>query len=47
MKAQNLIVRCYCTNDGATAEEIIHSSFLLFLKGKLDQFASATQGRDT
>ena len=44
MKAQELIVSCYYTNDGATIQNIILSSFSTFLKRGLEKFASVAHG---
>lgn len=44
MKVQELIVRCYYTNDGATIQDIVSSSFATFLKRELEKFASVAHG---
>ena len=44
MKAQNLIVSCYYTNDGATIQDIVSSSFATFLNRELEKFASGASG---
>lgn len=44
MKAQNLIVNCYYTNDGATIPDIVSSSFATFLKRELEKYGSVTHG---
>ena len=44
MKAQELIVNCYYTNDGATIQDIVSSSFTTFLKKELEKFASRASG---
>ena len=40
MKTQDLIVSCYYTNDGATIQDIVNSSFATFLKKEFEKFAS-------
>jgi len=44
MKAQELIVNYYYTNDGATIQDIVSSSFTTFLKKELEKFASKASG---
>ena len=44
MKAQELIVSCYYTNDGATIQDIVNSSFTTFLKKELEKFAFKASG---
>ena len=44
MKAQELIVNCCYTNDGATIQDIVISSFMTFLKKEIEKFASVTHG---
>ena len=44
MKAQELIVSCYYTGDGATIQDIVSSSFATFLKKELEEFASGSSG---
>ena len=44
MKAQDLIVNCSYTNDGATIQDIVLSSFSTFLKRELEKFASVAHG---
>ena len=38
MKAQELIVSCYYTNDGAPIQDIVSSSFTTFLKKELEKY---------
>ena len=40
MKAKDLIISCYYTNDGATIQDIVSSSFMTFLKKEFEKFAS-------
>ena len=44
MKAQELIVSCYYTNDGTTIQDIVSSSFATFLKKELEKFAFGASG---
>lgn len=44
MKEQELIVGCYYTNDGATIQDIVSSSFATFLKKELEKFAPVAHG---
>ena len=44
MKAQELIVSCYYTNDGATIQDIVSSSFTTFLKKEIEKFAAGASG---
>ena len=44
MKAQELIVNCCYTNDGATIQDIVSSSFTTFLKKEIEKFASVAHG---
>jgi len=44
MKAQELIVSCYYTNDGATIQDIVSSSFTTFLKKEIEKFAVGASG---
>ena len=44
MKVQNLIISCYYTNDGATIQDIVSSSFTTFLKKEFEKFASGVSG---
>ena len=44
MKAQELIVNCYYTNDGTTIQEIVSSSFTTFLNKEIEKFASVAHG---
>ena len=44
MKAQELIVSCYYTNDGITIQDIVSSSFTTFLKKELEKFAPRAPG---
>ena len=44
MKVQNLIISCYYTNDGASIQNIILSSFSSFLKREVEKFASRASG---
>ena len=44
MKVQELIVNCYYTNDGASIQNIILSSFSSFLKREVEKFASRASG---
>ena len=44
MKTQELIVNCYYTNDRATIQDIVSSSFSTFLKRELEKFASVAHG---
>ena len=37
MKAQELIVRCCYTNDGATIQDIMNAFFAAFLKRELEK----------
>ena len=40
MKAQEMIVNCYYTNDGAPIQDIVSSSFMTFLKKEFEKFTS-------
>ena len=44
MKAQELIVSCYYTNDGVTIQNIVSSSFTTFLKKEIEKFAAGASG---
>ena len=44
MKAQELIVNCYYTNDGANIQDIVSSSFTAFLKKEIEKFAAGASG---
>ena len=44
MKARELIVSCCYTEDGATIQDIVNSSFTTFLKRELEKFASVAHG---
>ena len=44
MKAQELIVNCCYTNDGANIQDIVSSSFTIFLKKEIEKFASVAHG---
>ena len=44
MKAQELIVNCCYTNEGATIQDIVSSSFATFLKKEFEKFASVAHG---
>lgn len=41
MKARELIVSCYYTEDGASVQDIVLSSFAVFLKKELKKSASS------
>lgn len=41
MKAQELMVSCFCNDDGESIQDLIDSSFTAFLKRELGKFASA------
>lgn len=43
MKTQDLIISCYYTNDGATIQDIVNSSFATFLNRELQKFASTSE----
>ena len=40
MKMQELIISCCFTNEGASVQDIVQSSFAAFLKRELKTFAS-------
>lgn len=44
MKTLELIVNCYYTNEGASIQDIVLSSFSTFLKRKLEKFSSRASG---
>lgn len=39
MKAQELMVNCFYSNDGASIQDLLYSSFNAFLKRELERFA--------
>lgn len=41
MKAQELMVSCFYNDDGESIQDLIDSSFAVFLKRELGKFASA------
>lgn len=41
MKAQELIVSCFYNDDGESIQDLLYSSFAVFLKRELGKFAPA------